>query len=163
MLNVFDIFILALGNWLQCCSLKSWAGISIRELKTLRNNLWSAEKQSHYNQEVLIFFKVQQENELQAGSQKSSLQSQCFSKASPSQVPPGRMTTGWTDGWMDVAVLGYRLAGRHASRYPLEIACSTRVFLGGGIPHDCLRFPSSSNLFFQPCWFWSFSHKKVFE
>lgn len=61
MLNVFDIFILALGNWLQCCSLKSWAGIFIRELETLRNNLWSTEKQSHYNQEVLILRKVQQE------------------------------------------------------------------------------------------------------
>lgn len=61
MLNVFDIFVLALGNWLQCCSLKSWAGIFIRELETLRNNLWSTEKQSHYNQEVLILRKVQQE------------------------------------------------------------------------------------------------------
>lgn len=61
MLNVFDIFILALGNWLQCCSLKRWAGIFIQELETLRNNLWATEKQSHYNQEVLILRKVQQE------------------------------------------------------------------------------------------------------
>lgn len=61
MLNVFDIFILALGNWLRCCSLKSRAGIFIRELETLRNNLWSTEKRSHYNQEVLILRKVQRE------------------------------------------------------------------------------------------------------
>lgn len=137
MLNVFDIFILAFGNWLQCCSLKSWAGISIRELKTLRNNLWSTEKQSHYNQEVLIFFKVQQENELQAGSQKSSLQSQCFSKASPSQVRPGWMITGWMDGIQ--------------TRYRVCVFYSCLWGGGGGgrVSHENppIRFLPSSNFF----------------
>lgn len=141
-MNVFDIFILALGNWLHRCSPKSWPGISIREPQSLRNNLWSMEKQSHYNQEVLIFRKVQHQKWIASQFPEGFPTISILFQTRPGQERPGSHNR--TGGWMLLFWDTDSQVITPSSGVPTLSPCLWEV--RGGPPGHCGFLPQAKHL-----------------